>query len=162
MEYLIVSSHQDKFQLQLQTILDQATNLNTLNIRQDISLPLQKSLFKYRNSVVYRLNFQDNEYYFNENQCLELTHSPLGIQCKILFIKVKTLQCIIILIKNMIPLRTLIVQYHNQINIQLAKFSFQNTSNKDEIIQWLKDRLLSICVIVKGRNISNLIHIWMK
>jgi hypothetical protein len=81
---LSISSHADTFRSQLQTLLDRAPHLATLKIRQDASLPLQMSLFKYTNAAVQRLNLSECNHIFNEEECIALTHSSLGIQCEAL------------------------------------------------------------------------------
>jgi hypothetical protein len=76
-------------------MLHRAPRLHCLRIGQDESLPLQMSLFKYTNESVHQLDLRE---------CLALYHSPLGLQCKVLYIHVQKRQSIIILVKNMINL----------------------------------------------------------
>jgi hypothetical protein len=102
---LEVSFHSDTFQSQLQALLDRASRLRYLCISQDGSLPLQTSLFKYTHVSVRELYLQKYNYWFNEEECMTLCHSPLGVQCEVLFIHVKNRESILILVKNMINLR---------------------------------------------------------
>ena len=73
---LRILSHTDTYQSQLQALLDRAPDLYRLDIRQEISLPLQISLFKYTNASVRQLCLQKYNYRFNEEECDTLTHSP--------------------------------------------------------------------------------------
>ncbi|CAF1316186.1 unnamed protein product [Rotaria sordida] len=110
LETLVVYSHADSFQSQLQVLLDRAPNLRCLDIRQDESLSLQMSLFQYRTSSVRQLDFRGYNYYVNEEECIRLCHSPLCIQCGVLFIRIKSRHSTIYLVKNMINLRSLHVK----------------------------------------------------
>ncbi|CAF2191775.1 unnamed protein product [Rotaria magnacalcarata] len=106
---LTVSSYTDSFYSQLQFLHGQEPNLHRLTVRQGASLPFQLSLFKLTNATVRQLLHLDYYYYyyFNEEECVKLSNSLLVIQCQILFIRVKDLESVIILVKNMINLRAL-------------------------------------------------------
>ena len=164
---LTVSSHTDTLQSQLQDLLDRAPNLYTLRIRQERSLPLQMSLFTYRSASIRRFNLYDCNYYFNEEECIRLSQSPLGISCEVLLIQVKTRKCIIMLTERMNNLRALNVEYkdgNNSENISVLtndECCDENTSNKDQSIQWLTDHLPSTCVIVGDRTAVSRFRIWL-
>ncbi|CAF3981790.1 unnamed protein product [Rotaria sordida] len=166
---LNISYHTDHFQSQLQALLDRAPHLRYLCIDQDQSLPLQISLFKYTNKSVRELNLQNYNYSFDEEECMRLCHSPLGIQCQILFIHVKNRQSIIILVKNMINLQVLHIKCNDEMfNKQSTsnennneQFYDENIENKDDLIQWLKDHLPSTCLVVKDLHSTSLIRIWI-
>ncbi|CAF3858022.1 unnamed protein product, partial [Rotaria sp. Silwood1] len=73
---------------QLQDLLNHEPNLHYLCIHHDASLPIQMSLFKYANTSVRQLNLTDYNRYYNEEECIKLSHSPLCIQCELLSIMV--------------------------------------------------------------------------
>ena len=149
---------QDSFQSQLQVLLDRAPNLRCLDFHQDQSLPLQTSLFQYRTASVCQLNFRAFHYYFNEEECIILCHSPLGIHCNVLFIRIKSLHSIIYLVKNMINLRSLQVMsedkmYHKRLlgaKNTNDKYPDENAENQDELVEWLRKRLSTSCSIMKN------------
>ncbi|CAF3884872.1 unnamed protein product [Rotaria sp. Silwood1] len=166
---LRILSHTDTYQSQLQALLDRAPYLYRLDIRQEVSLPLQISLFKYNNASVRQLYLQKYNYRFNEEECDTLTHSQLGVQCEILSIQVKNRESIIILVNNMINLRTLHIQceddeYSKYLSlIENVNESHQtNKTNKDELIQWLKDNLSSTYLISRDPKSINCIRLWIR
>jgi hypothetical protein len=163
---LRVSSYTDTFQSQLQNLLDRAPHLYDLDIRQDESLPLQMSLFKHTNASVRTLDLKSHQ--FNEEECITLNRSSLGVQCQILSIKVKNRESIIILVKNMINLRALHVQCKDVIDsgqipliLNNGESRNTNTSNQDDLVQWLKDRLPLTCFISKDLDTVNRVQIWI-
>ncbi|CAF3068446.1 unnamed protein product [Rotaria sp. Silwood2] len=153
---LTVSSFSDVFQSQLQTLLDRAPRLYSLCIQQDKSLPLQMSLFKCMTASVHRLDLGDDYYQFNEEECLTLSHSTLGVQCKLLFIQVINRQSIICLVKNMINLQSLHIECADD------KYHPENTSNKNDLVQWLKVHLPSTCLIVRNQYYIHKIKMWIR
>jgi hypothetical protein len=166
---LKVSFHSDTVQSQLQALLDRASRLRYLYIIQDDSLPLQTSLFKYTNVSVRQLNLQKYNYWFNEEECMTLCHSPLGVQCEVLSIHVKNRESILILVKNMINLRELGIECEDE-NFNKRSISNENDinelrdqtiENKNDLVQWLKDRFLSTCSVVRDPYSTSLIHIWI-
>jgi hypothetical protein len=144
---LTITSHADTYQSQLQTLLDRATHLKELVIKQVALLPLQTSIFRYTSVSVRRLDLIDCNHCFNEEECITLTLSPLGIQCQVLFIWINNRQIIIDLINNMHNLRTLIVKYTNK--------------DDDPLIHWLKIRLPSTCLITDDSYDEYRISIWI-
>ncbi len=53
------------------------------------------SLFQYTNKSISHLYLQNCKYYFNEEKCITLSHSPLDIQWQVLDMLVKNHQSII-------------------------------------------------------------------
>ncbi|CAF1352298.1 unnamed protein product [Rotaria sp. Silwood1] len=149
---LIISSYRDTFQTEFQRLLNRAPHLNYLCICQEKSLPLQKSLFNYTNTSIPRLPLEN--YYLNEEECIELTQSPLIIQCQVLSIQVKSRQSIIILVKNMNNLRRLDIQCENELHDG-------KTSNKYDLVQWLNDHLSSTYLIFRDSDDTSRIRIWI-
>ena len=162
----MVISYIDTYQSQLQAILDRASNLYRLDIRQEESLSLQNSLFKYNNATVCQFCLKEYNYQFNEEECNKLIHSPLGIQCKMLSIQVKNRESIIILVKNMINLQALHVQCEDDEyseNVSLVNDSHQtNETNKDELIQWLNDNVSPTYVISRDPKSMKFIRLWIR
>jgi hypothetical protein len=163
---LAVSSHDDSCQSQLQVLLDQAPNLRDLHIGQSRLLPLQTSLFKYTNASVRQLNLEQCHHQFNEEECMALTRSPLGIQCQVLSIQVKNRESIIILVQKMIHLQALHVECENERCHELTEHDDEsddeNTTNRNKVIRWLKDHLSSTCIISKDPDSTDYIRIWIK
>ncbi len=112
---------------------------------------------------------QNCNHQFHEEEYITLSHIPLDVQCKVLLIQVKTRENIIILVKNMINLQTLHVQCQDEkYSKRLALTENDNdelhdekTSNKDELVQWLKNRLLSNYFIVTNPYLVYDISIWI-
>ncbi|CAF3422279.1 unnamed protein product [Rotaria sp. Silwood2] len=166
---LRILSHTDTYQSQLQVLLDRAPYLYRLDIRQEVLLSLQISLFKYNNASVRQLYLQKYNYRFNEEECDTLTHSPLEVQCEILSIQVKNRESIIILVKNKISLRALHIQCEDEEYskylplIENVNESHQtNKTNKDELIQWLKDNLPSTYLISRDPKSINCIRVLIR
>ena len=155
----------------MQTLLDRAPHLRTLSFNQDASLPLQMSLFKYTNASVRELNLRDCNYCFNEEECITLSRSSLGIQCEVLSIRVNNRESIINLVKNMINLRALNVKYDDGINwenLKMKTAAHVDECHKkarqmiDQLVQWLKDHLPSTYLVVNDPHYgSNVISIWI-
>jgi hypothetical protein len=157
LEILSISSHVDNPQSQVQALLDRARHLVTLNIDQDKSLPLQMSLFKYTNTSVRKLDLEDYQHYFNEDECIALARSPLGVQCEVLTIRVNNSESIINLVKNMINLHGLTVKFADD---KYHKRSLL-TNHNDELVQWLKDNLPSAYLTVRYSHNENSVLIWI-
>ncbi|CAF1271458.1 unnamed protein product [Rotaria sordida] len=161
---LTILSHVDNFQSKIQALLDRAPNLYCLNIYQNISLPLQTSLFQSRHTSIRQLNLRECHYHLNEEECIRLCHSPLGIQCEVLSIRIKNRESIIYLVQNMINLLSLYVQcedekyYHRLIlanNDNNDKYVVKKIGDEDELVRWLKDRLPSMCSISRDVHFDN-------
>ena len=157
LESLRISYHHDSFQSQLQTLLDRAPQLRCLGFIQDASLFLQISLFKYTSASIRELHLQNCSHYFTEAECIMLAHSPLGKQCEKLSILVNNRQNIITIIQNMIHLRVLIAKCEHDKN----RHQLSLTENDDKLIQWLRDRLPSMCSITTNSIFSSEIRIWI-
>ncbi|CAF3914391.1 unnamed protein product [Rotaria sp. Silwood1] len=153
---LTIFSYINSFQFQLQNFLDQIPHLNRLAIGPDNSLPLQISLFKCTNVSIRQLDLQNYVYGFNEEECIILCQSSLGIQCQVLFIQVRNPQSIIYLIKNMVNLQQLHVQCKFEKNCEhLPKIA------NGELIQWLKEQLPSTYSIVTHPSLANRFQIFI-
>ncbi|CAF1345142.1 unnamed protein product, partial [Rotaria sp. Silwood1] len=98
LKFLSISFYTDIYQSQLQTLLDRAPNLCHLHITRDVISPLRMSLFEHTNPSIRRLTIL--YHWFDEEECITLTHSPLGTPCEELSIQVKNRQIIIILLEK--------------------------------------------------------------
>ncbi|CAF1519581.1 unnamed protein product [Rotaria sp. Silwood1] len=166
---LTVSSHIDTFQSQLQTLLDRAPRLRFLQINQNESLSLQISIFQYTSKSVRVLDLRNCNYSFNEEECMKLCHSPLGIQCKILSINVKNRESINIFVKYMTNLRALHITCEDEMFNKRStseenandEFCDENIDNSDELIRWLEDHLPSTCLVGRDPHSHSFIRIWL-
>jgi hypothetical protein len=151
---LTISSDVNTYQPQLQTLLDQAIHLEEVVIKYIVLSPIQTSILKYTNKSIRRFDLINCIDCLNEEECIILTHSPLGIQCEVLSICVNHRPSIIYLVKNMPNLRTLIVKCTNKNNDDdfcIAK----------ELIPWLKVRLPSTCLITNELDDMHRVLIWI-
>ncbi|CAF3290060.1 unnamed protein product [Rotaria socialis] len=161
--------YNDMFESELQAILDRAPHLTTLTIRQDASLSMQMSLFKRANASIRKLDLENYAHYFNENECLLLARSSLGIQCEVLSIRVNNHENIITLVKSMINLRILYIYQSDEMYSNATfltrnndeTFPEQDQVNNNELIQWLRDHLPSTCLVIKDLYYVHNIIIWI-
>ncbi|CAF0810854.1 unnamed protein product [Adineta steineri] len=150
--------HTNAFRSQVQALLDRAPHLYRLSINQHESTNFSTSLFKYRNASIRELDLRDINHYFNEEDCFNFSHSPLGMQCEKLSILVSNRQCVVTLIKFITKLRMINVRCKDEIYIQP---SISEEDNEDDCIQWLKVHSPSRCVIVRDPKLTCNILIWI-
>jgi hypothetical protein len=141
LDSLSILNYRNEFQSELQAILDQATQLRCLHIHQDISLPLQTSLFTCSNASIRRFLVKKCGYYFSKDECRQLICSPLGTQCDVLSVMVYERQNVIYLIEILLNLRVL--------NIE-CKDDKYSTGTNDKLANWLRNHLSSTCSIVRN------------
>ena len=124
----------DVIQSQLQMLLDRTPCLHSLRLgpwsRSNSQVPLKE----ITSISVRRLELQDVDYsnesrYYDENECIQLSRSPLGIQCETLQIKVQNQRTVINLVNNMPNLRALNVQCKDDNWIEENNIKMMNTSN---------------------------------
>ena len=154
---LSVLSYDDTYSSQLKLLLDRTPHLQRLRISQHGSLPIQMSLFEHENRSVRELHLNHQNFYFNEDECLRLTRSPLGVQCEVLSIYVKNRQSILHLIISIPKLRSLSVTCADDTYQEGSQSEKDNT----ELITWLTQRLSSTYVIVRDPSIDTIILIWI-
>jgi hypothetical protein len=166
---LKIQFHTNTFQSQVQALLNRAPHLNRLSINQYESTPLQTSLFKYTNASVHELDLRNINHYFNEEECITLSRSSLGIQCEVLSILVQNCESIISLIENMLKLRALNVRCKDEKYTELstlikdndAEYCDDDKESKDECIQWLKSHLPPTCIVIRDPKLTCNILIWI-
>ncbi|CAM4819947.1 unnamed protein product [Rotaria magnacalcarata] len=113
---LTVAIPTENHRLQLQALLDRAPRLFSLSFNYSIASVMPP--YRYTGSSIRRLDLLGYEpwrcrHRYDSKQCMELSQSPLGIQCRILAIEVEEPKCIVQLIYSMLNLRTLHVSYEN-------------------------------------------------
>ncbi|CAF4978356.1 unnamed protein product [Rotaria sp. Silwood1] len=151
-------------QSQLQLLLDRAVHLHSLRC---LHWPLSSRhilLMEITSASVRRLDLQgynfDNQLYgFDEEQCIQLSHSPLGIQCETLLITVKNRRNILYLVNNMSNLQAL--------NIQCLDDNWTDENNltspiDDELLEWLRQQLPSTCTIMRDTFHLHNIPLWIR
>ena len=126
------------------------------------------SLFKYTNTSIRELEFHECNYRFNEEEYNTLSHSPLGIQCEVLSIRVNNQESIINLVKNMMNLRSLNIYWNDEQNSEHTQRTdyfdeccYKTTGALDLLIQWLKDHLPSTCLVVHDPHNVHCVLIWI-
>jgi len=148
-----INDHYDDIQSQLQNLINRIPRLYSLSFAACSTCLLEIFLFQIVTTSIRRLDLREYDRYFNDEQCIALSRSSLGIQCEILFIKIKNHRILLELISNMINLRTL--------NIQCEDDKL-NKTNDDKIIQWLKYHLPSTCRISRDIVFHYDIQIWIR
>jgi hypothetical protein len=126
---------------EVQDLIDKIPHLYSLNIN---------CLYQLRHTSVRRLDLRRYDLYLNDEQCHTLSRSSLGIQCEILFIKIKNRRILVDFINHMINLQTLHIQCED------------DKLDDDEIIDWMKDYLPSTCIITRDRIFHSDIRIWIR
>ncbi|CAF0772523.1 unnamed protein product [Rotaria sordida] len=109
--------------------------------------------FNIKHSSIRQLDLQGPNIIYNQQQCLKLSHSLIGQQCKVLFITVKQRTDIIDLINNMKNLHALIVQCNKTIPMQ---------KENENLLDWLQQHLPITCLISNSIEISNNICLWIR
>jgi hypothetical protein len=154
----------DNIQSQLQILFDRASHLYSLSFGMWSSSCLQVPLMENTSQSIRKLNLQDyacekNWRYFDDKQCIQLSRSPLGIQCEILLIKVKNRKNIIDLVNSMPNLQALNVRCEDD------DWTNQNntiSSTQDELVDWLRDHLPSSCMITRHTYHVHDIRLWIR
>ncbi|CAF3498619.1 unnamed protein product [Rotaria sp. Silwood1] len=149
---------------QLQILLDRAPNLYSLKlICGKFSLP-ELALFKISSVSVRRLDLygyiEYNDWqWFNKEQCLALSNSPLGIQCEVLRIKIENPIDVLELVYSMSHLRALNVQIlndpHNIPGLELPQ-------TEDELLQFFQSSLDSTCILTRNEYDPRFIQLWIR
>ena len=75
--------------IQLQSLLDRASHLSQLHTEWIWDKTLEKVLFEIKSVSIYHLSLLSNDLWFNIEECVKLSHTPLRIQCEILMIDVE-------------------------------------------------------------------------
>ncbi|CAF4596595.1 unnamed protein product [Rotaria sp. Silwood2] len=129
------------YQWQLQALLDNSPRLYSLSFESWNTSTIPP--YQCTCVSIYQLNVQGSgqtgyKHRYTSKQCLKLSRSPLGIQCRILHIEVEELKCILDLIDSMINLRTLHVLY-----------DYDKRSNTLDLVKVLQDCLPSTWTVTR-------------
>jgi hypothetical protein len=139
---------------QWQTLLDKTPRLYSLELTSNSITNMLAS--QISNKSIRRLDFEYIDGLFNEETCNALIHSPLGIQCELLTIKVENSTNIILLVNHMKNLRALKVQCGDEISSYQAR-----ELEKDRLVKWLQQNLSLTCIISK-ETYSHFIRLWIR
>jgi hypothetical protein len=142
---LTINDHSN-LQTQLQLLINRVPRLNSLSFN---SCRLSILTSEIRDLSIRRLDLGGYDEYFNDEQIRSL----FGLQCEILFIKIKNRYILMDLMSNIINLQTL--------NIKCEDDKF-NQTNEDEFIVWLKDHLPSTCIVSRDLLFHSDIRIWIR
>ncbi|CAF4288132.1 unnamed protein product [Rotaria sp. Silwood2] len=161
--YIEENKNLNNIQFQLQLILDQAPCLYSLEFSTWARSDSEAPLTGLRSDSVRRLDFirfyfNGQIYHFDEKECIQLSRSPLGIQCEVLLITVKNRKNILRLINNMKNLRSLYVHSIDHYWPENGSVS----SAMDGLVQWLYEQLPSTSTVTKSQTDSFGIHIWIR
>lgn len=156
LDSLFIEAHNDKYRDQLQTLLDRATHLRSLCIKQDSVLPLQTAIFTYTNASVRRFQIQGCRYYFTQEECQQLILSPIGSQCDVLSVIVQDRRSVVYLVKKLINLRLLYVRCKD--DRILHEYSY--TTYDKKLVPWLQRQLPSTCTVIRDSDDTSRIRIY--
>ncbi|CAF1265183.1 unnamed protein product [Adineta steineri] len=152
----------DDAQTQLQDLLDHIPHLYSLNfkswsetkVQNQQLIGLQKlTPIIIKTQFIQQINLLGYDHWFNDDECIHLSQSSIGIHCKMLYIKVKKQTYITDLIKKMPNLRVLIIRSQDDI--------WSNYSSVDLLVQWLKQNLSPMCSIKRDSRYIHHIRIWI-
>ena len=159
---LTILSTKENAQLYLQSLLDRAPCLHSLTVHSWplLQIPVVENTSASLRQLDLRLDGRgDNGSFFSEVECYRLIHSPLGISCEELLIKVKSYESILDLVNNMANLRLLIVQYQLRSTTFSAHERYRREN--DILIKWLRDQLPSTSTISKFSLVFNSLKLWI-
>jgi hypothetical protein len=151
-------------QSQLQALLDHAPHLYSLKFNSwsetkllhqqpFISKKLTPIVMKTRG--IRQVNLLGYDRWFNDEDCIELSHSSLGNHCEVLYIKVKKRTSILYLINTICKLRAFIVRSEDDNWINYS------SSSQDQLVQFLQENLPSMCSIKRDSRFVHHIRIWI-
>jgi hypothetical protein len=141
---------------QLQTLVNQATNLKSLTINSSSS-SLMMSFIQNTNITVHRLYLQGDNQLFDDEQYKSLINSPLCVGCEILGINIMNGNNVTDLVNNMINLRALKIRHEGADEDYLALMC-----GHDEFVEHLCNCLPSTCIITRSKSFLDDIHIWIR
>ncbi|CAF2626459.1 unnamed protein product [Rotaria sp. Silwood2] len=152
----------DTIYVLLQDLLDRAPRLYSLKFRSWSYLPI--FLAESKTHSIRRIDLQGSdrsyrEMWFSEDECGRLCRSTLGIQCEVLFIRVKHRQSILDLVNRMCNLRALNIQCQEN---QLDEFNGLSLSRDEELVKWLEHQLPPTWKIGKDPRWHHSIQMWIR
>ncbi|CAF3537647.1 unnamed protein product [Rotaria sp. Silwood1] len=161
LEIFLCDDIDDTIQAQLHDLLDLAPRLYSLKLRSWPYLPFFLTAIKSHS--IRRLDFQGSdrsyrEMWFSDDECDRLCRSTLGVQCEVLFIRVKHRQSILDLINRMSNLRALNVQCQDN---RLDESDSLSWSRDDELVTWFEHQLPLTWKIAKDPRWHRCIQMWV-
>ncbi|CAF1065796.1 unnamed protein product [Rotaria sordida] len=138
----------NNIQSQLRLLLDRTVRLHSLRCFYWPLSNRQLLLMEITSTSVRRLDLQGYICDFDEEQCIQLSHSPLGIQCETLLIRVKNRRNILNLVNNMSNLQALNVQC---LDDNWTDENDLTSSIDDELVEWLRQQLPSTYEILHAK-----------
>jgi hypothetical protein len=146
---IVHSNEFDQSIFRLRQLLNQSINLYSLTIDYLILSQLSINIQSIR-----RLDLMMNDGHFYDSECISL----LNNQCEVLLINIENRFIIFDLIEKLPKLRTLIFQCQDD----QWDDSIESFLDEDELIQWLKNSLSSICSIIRDENEISVIRLWIR
>jgi hypothetical protein len=145
--------HINNVRSQLQTILDRAPHLSLLKFGSWRTLELP--IAEITSASVRQLDLRGCDRWLNDQECLTLINSPLGIQCEILRINVENRMSILDIITRMTNLRSLNVRCNGD------KWNEELSTSNDGLVRWLQYRLPSTYIITRHTRYTSDILLWI-
>ena len=151
-------------QSQLQALLDYSSHVHSLKFKSWSETQLRNRQSSIREKLtpiviktrsIRQLNLLGYDRWFSEEECIELSRSFLGMNCEVLFIKVKSRISILNLIKAMSHLRALIVRSKDD------NWKNYSLSVEDELVHWLQQNLSSMCSVKRDFRFAHHLRIWI-
>lgn len=141
--------------IQIQALLDCASRLSSLEIQWKSVTSLESVLFKIKSSSINHLKLLSYEQWFDTEQCLKLSRSPIGIQCEVLSIGIQSRTCILDLVNNMNKLRALTIECQDDQWNQWSK------STEDGFLNWLREHLPAKCQVTNASRWESTVRLWI-
>lgn len=154
----------DNIMCQLQMVLNSAPYLNSLSVGAWSSSGLQVSMLKNATKSIRKLNLQGyaygkNWFYFDDEQCHQLSASSIGFQCETLLIRVKNRRNILDIVNGMHNLRALNVRCEDDLRTYQTNIL---PSTEDEYLEWLRLQLPSSIIITRETHNIHTIRLWIR
>jgi hypothetical protein len=145
----------DSYLIEIRDFFDRMPHLYSLTVNYKLLLQLYR--MQYTNTSIRQLDLQTYDKYFYSSQCISLIRSLLGDRCEVLLINIKERTTVLDLINTMPNLRALTFTCMDD-----TWKSNRSLTTQDELVQWLQDRLLSTCSIIRVTNNNSSICLWIR
>ncbi|CAM4826168.1 unnamed protein product, partial [Rotaria magnacalcarata] len=162
LEIFLCDESNKTIQDQLQNRLCRAPHLTSLKFR-SWSI-LSAFLYEIKNQSIRRLDLQGTdrlyrELWLNGDECIQSGPSTLGIQCEVLFIRVKHRESMLNRVNLMNNIRVL--NFFCQDN-QLDESDGLSLARHDELVTWFEDQLSLAWEIAKHPRYFRCIQMWIR
>ncbi|CAF2658113.1 unnamed protein product [Rotaria sp. Silwood2] len=160
---LIVVMNDSSAESELLDLINRAPHLYSLTI--DLLPNLLSILWKVTSTSIRRLDLFHSSFWYdlclNAAQCSELINSSLGRQCEVLSVNVEDRSNVLDLVKTKSNVRALICKLKEEEEEEKGNNKRISSSDKDELVEWLRDHLLSMSSVRRTFYINNSIEIWV-